>query len=93
MKYTVNEFYCTSCGNKGIPIWRKRGAEREAGHLKRIFCLKCGKTVNHAECKPFSKYSYEDFLLEFENDNFDEEGNRKLPYGIFKDKMRKEGII
>ena len=27
-------FYCVACGRRGIPITRRRGAEREAGHLK-----------------------------------------------------------
>ena len=76
-----NDFYCTQCGNKGIPIARRRGAEREAGHLKKLYCLKCKKEQNHVECKPFSHYDYEDFLLEKEYDNFDENGNRKMKYG------------
>lgn len=80
----LSEFYCTKCGNKGIPIMRRKGAEREAGHLKRIFCLKCQQEWNHAECKPFSHYDHEDFLVEFEHNNFDEKGNRKMPYGELK---------
>lgn len=80
----LSEFYCTKCGNKGIPIMRRKGAEREAGHLKRIFCLKCQQEWNHAECKPFSHYDHEDFLIEFEYNNFDENGNRKMPYGELK---------
>lgn len=80
----LSEFYCTKCGNKGIPIMRRRGAEREAGHLKRIFCLKCQQEWNHAECKPYSHYDYNDFLLEFKHSNFDNEGNRKMPYGELK---------
>lgn len=80
----LSEFYCTNCGNKGIPIMRKKGAEREAGHLKKIFCLKCQQEWNHVECKPYSKYDYNDFLLEFEYKNFNEQGNRKMAYGELK---------
>ena len=80
----LSEFYCTKCGNKGIPITRRRGAEREAGHLKRIFCLKCQQEWNHVECKSYSHYDYNDFLLEFEHSNFDNEGNRKMSYGELK---------
>lgn len=95
MKQLANtsSFYCTCCGNKGIPIARWRGAERNAGHLKKIYCLKCKKEVNHVECKMFSKYDYEDFLLEFNYNNFNENGERKEKYGVFKDKLKKEGII
>lgn len=80
----LSEFYCTQCGNKGIPIMRRRGAEREAGHLKKIYCLKCKQELNHVECKPFSHYDYNDFLQEFEYGNFSEDGQRKVSYGELK---------
>ena len=80
----TSEFYCIKCGNKGIPIPRKKGAEREAGHLKRLYCLKCQQEWNHVECKVFSKYTYDDFLLERQYENFDELGNRKMTYGELK---------
>ena len=89
----VNNFYCTLCGTKGIPIVRQKGKEREQGHLKKLWCLKCIKETDHAEVKPDGKYTYDDFLLEFNNGNFDENGNRILPFGIFKNKLIKEGVI
>ena len=58
---TTSEFYCTACGKRGIPIARKPGQQREAGHLKKLFCLNCGKEINHAEVRPFGSYSREDF--------------------------------
>lgn len=87
-----SEFFCVKCGNKGIPIMRKKGAEREAGHLKRLYCLTCKKEWNHAECRPNTKYTYNEFLIEFQNNNFDEEGNRVFPYGEFKKIMNKKEI-
>lgn len=78
---TMSEFYCTQCGRKGIPVWRRMGNEREAGHLKKLFCLTCQRETNHAECKPFTKYQYEDFKTEWEYDNFTPEGKRKQTYG------------
>lgn len=77
----TNDFYCTKCGQKGIPIIRRKGAEREAGHLKKLWCLNCNKEVNHVECKENSKYDYKDFIIEFEYGNFDTEGNRIRKYG------------
>lgn len=77
---TDNEFYCTKCGNKGIPVVRIKGAEREAGHLKKLFCLTCQSETNHVECRPWSGYTKEDFWTEFYNNNFDPEGNRIRPY-------------
>lgn len=88
-----HEFYCCKCGTKGIPVVRQKGKEREPGHLKKLFCLTCQEQINHAECIAGSKYQYEDFLLEFNEGNFDETFQRILPYGIFKDKLRKEGVI
>ena len=77
-------FFCTQCGSKGIPIARQRGKEREAGHLKNIYCLKCKQKQNHVECKYNSHYDYPDFLFEFENGNFTKEGQRKMTYKQFK---------
>ena len=88
-----HEFYCCKCGMKGIPVVRQKGKEREPGHLKKLFCLTCNAEINHVECIAGSKYQYEDFLLEFSQGNFDSNFNRILPYGVFKDSLRKEGKI
>ena len=78
---TDNEFYCVKCGRKGLPVIRQRGKEREAGHLKKLFCLNCKIETNHVECQPNTKYTKADFQVEFEYGNFDENGNRKQTYG------------
>lgn len=88
-----SEFYCCKCGGRGLPIARKAGSEREAGHLKKLYCLKCKAEINHAECRPWTRYSKEDFELEFKYGNFDSEQNRIMPYGLFKDKLVKEGVL
>ena len=87
-----DEFYCCRCGNRGIPIARKECRNREAGHLKKLFCIYCNKETNHAECKPNSKYSFNEFKLEFNYHNFDNEQNRIMPFGEFKDKLMREGV-
>ena len=90
-KYIIdNQFYCCMCGSLGLPIVRLRGKEREAGHLKKIYCLKCQKETNHAECQPWNGYTHDDFLAEFNHGNFDEEGNRILSYKEFKKVIRNE---
>lgn len=67
----TSDFYCTVCGNRGIPIPRKFGQVREPGHLKSLFCLHCQKPTNHVEIRPFGqKYTYEDFKEEFELGRF-----------------------
>lgn len=88
----MSEFYCTRCGQKGLPVWRRKGSEREAGHLKKLFCLNCQDTVNHVECKPFTKYEYKDFVTEFEYGNFSEEGKRIRPYGELRGLINNEQI-
>lgn len=81
---TDNDFYCTQCGRLGLPIIRRKGSEREAGHLKKLFCLYCNKETNHVECRPWSGYTHDDFVIEFEHGNFTEEGVRKMPYNQLK---------
>lgn len=81
-----DEFYCTKCGNRQkFNIPRPLSKQRPAGHLKKMYCFTCKKERNFVECKPFaSKYNYQDFLLEFHCQNFDERGNRKKDFNIFK---------
>lgn len=79
----ISDFYCTSCGNKGIPIIRTPGKEREPGHLKKIFCLNCQQEKNMVEIKPRGKYNLNDFWIEFNYGNFDENGNRKERWQTF----------
>ena len=75
-KYLASHFYCTQCGNEGIPVQRKKGQERETGHLKRLYCIYCKEEVNHVEIKENDLYTYEDFREEFELGRF-KEGNRE----------------
>lgn len=75
-KVTISSFYCTSCGNESIPLPRKIGQAREAGHLKELYCIHCKKTVNHVEVRHFGSYTKEDFDLEFKTGRFLEDGTR-----------------
>ncbi len=84
----LSDFYCTKCGHKGIPIIRAAKV-REPGHLKKLFCLYCGNEENMVEIKQNGKYTLEDFLLEFQNGNF-ENGERKLPYKQFISELKKK---
>lgn len=72
----TSDFYCTCCGRKGIPIARKNGKFREAGHLKSLYCIYCKKEVNHCEIRPIGCYTYDDFKQEYELGRF-VDGNRK----------------
>lgn len=61
----TSRFFCTKCGNEGLPIWRKKGQERKAGHLKKLYCLHCKEEVNHVEIKTAGNYTLDDFNQEF----------------------------
>lgn len=65
-----SRFFCTKCGKEGVPIMRKRGQMREAGHLKKLYCIFCQEEVNHAEIRDIGGYSIEDFKQEFEAGRF-----------------------
>lgn len=86
----ISDFYCVKCANKGIPIVRVHGQEREPGHLKKLFCLFCQEETNMVEVKPSGKYTLNTFLIEYNFHNFDENGNRKEPYKNFLNKIKKE---
>lgn len=86
----LSDFYCTRCGNKGLPVFRTAGQEREPGHLKKLFCLHCQKEINMVEVRPMGKYTLDTFLIEYENGNFDENGNRKEPWKQFVSKVRSD---
>ena len=34
---TQSRFFCTKCGREGIPVHRKKGQQREGGHLKKLY--------------------------------------------------------
>ena len=78
-KFYSSEFYCTECGQRGIPCIRNIGKNREPGHLKNLYCIYCKKEVNHAEVRPGGNYTLEDFREEFN-------------LGIFIEGKRKEDV-
>lgn len=70
-----SRFFCTQCGKEGIPVHRKKGQEREGGHLKKLYCIYCGKEVNHVEIRDVGEYNLEDFKQEYNLGRF-VNGNR-----------------
>ena len=89
-KVTTSEFYCTKCGSRGIPIVRRVGKQREAGHLKKLYCLNCKEEVNHVEVKQSGGYTIREFQAEFEKGNF-ENGERLMPYREFIGLLKQKG--
>ena len=75
----LSDFYCTECGHKNFPIIRA-GKAREAGHLKKLYCIHCKREVNHYEC--YSTIDVEKFKRKFKNGDFkndDFEDNVRSP--------------
>lgn len=55
--YKISTFFCVQCNNQ-ISLPRKSSRQRERGHLKKIYCVKCKTEVNHSEQREFD---WEDF--------------------------------
>lgn len=89
-KTEFSTFYCTNCGNLIYSLPRRCSALKEPGHLKNLYCQYCKQVHNCAEIRQFGKYTYDDFLLEFEGKNFNEDGSRKVPYQIFLRKKEEQ---
>lgn len=82
-KINISDFYCCSCGKRVLPLPRKDGQGREPGHLKKLYCLYCKEEKNAVEIRENGKYTYEDFMIEYLNGNFDENGKRIQPMRQF----------
>lgn len=92
--FVISDMYCTKCGSKGISIPRKIGQYRGPGHLKKLYCVNCGQVCNHVEIRSiYSDYNFEDFQLEMQYENFDQNGNRKEAYRIFRGNLKQQGVI
>lgn len=50
-----HNFYCTKCGNIGIPIMRMKTQSRPLSHRKKLYCVHCKKVTNHIETKFYDK--------------------------------------
>lgn len=66
--YNMSRFFCTKCGNEGIPIQRKRGQFRGKFHKKKLYCLHCQTQVNHVECR--NEEEIEEFKRDFKEGKY-----------------------
>ena len=46
-----SDFWCISCGKKGIPIVRSRSKRKGMGHRKALYCVNCRMVINHIETR------------------------------------------
>ena len=68
----LHRFFCTKCGEEGIPILREQGKQKSEKHLKKLFCIRCQEEVNHCEINEIGAYTVEMFKQDFENGLFNQ---------------------
>lgn len=73
-----HDFYCINCGAK-MTLPRKRGHQKEAGHLKKCYCYACRNTVNFFEAKNYEDAIY--FQEAFANGEFAELAKESIEAG------------
>ena len=73
-----SEFWCISCGRKGIPIMRESSRIREQGHRKALYCITCRTTVNHVETR--NEEEARQFREDFEAGKYADEAKKSLEY-------------
>ena len=77
---------CTQCGTE-YTIQRVVGKEKECGHLKKVWCVKCRKDTNHVELG--AHYFRQDYYMEVLTNNFSPEGEREKSLGELKKELAK----
>ena len=77
-QFTVHDFYCINCGQKGIPLTRQSSKQRDQFHRKLMYCWHCKHTVNHIECR--NEMEKTQFLLDFAAGKYLQEAAEELQY-------------
>lgn len=49
-KVSMSDFYCQECNFK-LVLPRKKNLQREKGHIKHIYCIKCKCVTAHSEVR------------------------------------------
>ncbi len=76
--YEEHSFFCLKCGNKGIPVQRKRGFQHADNHRKKLYCIHCKEEVNHIECKTFEDII--NFKEDFQNGVYFNEAEESVSF-------------
>lgn len=75
----IHDFYCINCGQRSLPIVRRRSLQHEKFHRKKLYCPWCKMTVNHIECKN-DEEAYE-FKQAFKNGEYIQEAAESIEHG------------
>lgn len=78
MNFDAHDFYCIKCGNKGIPLNRKKSLQHGKFHRKRLYCPFCKIEVNHIECR--NQADIEEFKMNFANGDYIEEAQESIEF-------------
>lgn len=49
-KVSMSIFHCQECGSK-MSLPRKKNLQREKGHVKHLYCIKCREVTPHNEVR------------------------------------------
>ena len=79
----VNDFYCIVCGNKGIPIPRRKSRDHGPEHRKALYCCHCRMTLNHIEIR--TEAEAERFRRDFEAGRYKKEAEETIAYAKRKE--------
>lgn len=75
-KTDLHDFFCVKCGNKGIPVMRKRSHNHGKFHRKKLYCLHCKQETNHIECK--NEFEAAQFLIDYQNGVYEDEAKEYI---------------
>ena len=78
MARETHDFYCMSCGNKGIPLSRNVGFQHSKFHRKKLYCVFCKREVNHVECR--NQMEVNKFKEDFSKGLFAEEAEASIEF-------------
>ena len=78
MFYIESSFYCMKCGQKGLPIQRRKSLQREKMHRKKLYCIYCKEEINHIECK--TQEDVNEFIINFKNGAYINEAEESLAH-------------
>ena len=78
-QFSLNSaFYCMACGNRGIPIARRKSHQHEKHHRKKIYCLYCKEEINHIECRTAEEIRI--FQRNFRKGVYEDEAKASMAY-------------
>ena len=78
MNMISHDFYCMKCGNRGIPLSRKRGHCHGKHHRKKLYCPTCRLEINHIEIRNYDELI--EFKENFAKGEYKDEAESSLNY-------------